>query len=121
MGNAFVIGSMVSALSSIDARKSIAASKINSITAHLIMNHVPAELKAGILDYYEYLFTSSQSMDGLHLYQDLPPSLATRLALTMNRRIISRSPFLVNLTDELLMSVLSRLKPCIFVPTQVIY
>jgi len=121
MLNAIVIGSMASALSSLDSRKSIAASKIQSITAYLVMNHVPAELKAGILDYYEYLFTSSQSMDELHLYQNLPPSLATRLALTMNRRLISRSPFLFGLSDDMLMCVLSRLKPCIFVPSQVVY
>ena len=70
--------------------------------------------------YYEYLYTSSQSFSDLHLLQDLPPSLATRLAITAHRRLIARAPFLNALTDIALLKLLNRLHPQVFVPGQVI-
>lgn len=66
-----------------------------------------------------YLYTSSQSMEDLRLLQDLPPSLATRLAITVHRRIVVRLPLFNTLSDLALLSVLARLHPIIFVPGQV--
>jgi len=119
--NAFVIGSMASALSSIDSKKQVCRGKIETIGHYLLLHNVPFELRAKILEYYEYLFTSSQSMEDLHLLRDLPPFLATRLALMMNHRIMVRSaPFFSTLSDNALLSVLERLKPIICVPSEVI-
>ena len=60
-------------------------------------------------------------MDDLRLYQDLPPSLATRLALSVHRRIVGRAPFLSGLSDDALLGILARLKALIYVPGQVIF
>ena len=60
-------------------------------------------------------------MESLHLYQDLPPALATRLALSAHRRIISRTPFLSRLSDEALLGILARFKALICVPGQMIF
>jgi hypothetical protein len=68
-----------------------------------------------------YLYTSSQSMEDLHVFKDLPPALATRLAISVHRRIVARAPFINQLSDVALLSVLSRLRPSIYVPSQVIY
>ena len=76
-------------------------------------------LQAHILEFYEYLYTSTQSMDDLKLYQDLPPSLATRLAINVHRRVVSRAPFLYALSDDALLAVLARLSAVIYVPGQV--
>lgn len=59
-------------------------------------------------------------MDDLRLYQDLPPSLATRLAIAVHRRIVVRAPFLCALSDEALLGVLTRLKAVVYVPKQVV-
>jgi len=119
--NAFAIGSMASALSSLDAKKSIAAEKLDTLGHYLQINAIGPDLRSKIFEFYEYLYTSSQSMEDLHLYQDLPPSLATRLSITVNRRIIARCNFLLGLTDDLLLCVIGRLRPCIFVPAQVVF
>jgi len=119
--NAFAIGSMASALSSLDAKKSIAAEKLDTLGHYLQINAIGPDLRSRIFEFYEYLYTSSQSMEDLHLYQDLPPSLATRLSITVNRRIIARCSFLLGLTDDLLLCVIGRLRPCIFVPAQVVF
>lgn len=118
--NAIVIGSMASALSSMDSKKAIAAGKLETIGAYLQMNKVEATLKGQILEFYEYLYTSSQSMENLRLYQDLPPSLASRLAISVHRRMLSRCALLAGLSSDALLGILSRLRPRIYVPAQII-
>ena len=119
--NAFVIGSMASALSTIDSKKALAANKLRTIEAYLNISSVAPELRASILEFYEYLYTSAQSMQDLKLYQDLPPALGTRLAISVHRRVVARAPFLYALSDDVLLAVLARLKAIIFVPGQVIF
>lgn len=54
------------------------------------------------------------------LYHDLPPSLASRLAISVHKRMLSRCSFLAGLSDDLLLGVLSRLRPKIYVPGQMV-
>lgn len=118
--NAFVIGSMASALSTMDSKKAVAAGKLETIGAYLEIHKVSNDLRASILEYYEYVYTSSMSMDDLKLYDELPPSLASRLAISVHRRMLARCAFLAGLSDDVLLVVLSRLKPRIYVPAQFI-
>ena len=118
--NAFVIGSMASALSTMDSKKALAAGKLRTIEAYLQLNSVTPELRSHILEFYEYLYTSTQSFEDLKLYQELPPSLATKLAITVHKRVVSRAPFFVALSDDAVLAVLARLKAVIYVPSQVI-
>lgn len=166
--NAFVIGSMASALSSIDSKKQVCAGRLETIGHYLHLNYVKPELRAKILgerahmprnqrrrtkcaapranvaqthartrtprapatractqrtellrsprvnrtvclfpppEYYEYLYTSSNSSP----LEDLPACLATRLALTVHRKIIVRSAFFASLSDVALLGVLHML------------
>jgi len=59
-------------------------------------------------------------MQDLNLFQDLPPSLATRLSITVHRRIVARAPLFNSLSDLALLKVLTVLKPLIYVPGQVV-
>lgn len=118
--NAFIIGSMASALNAMDSKKQICRGKLETIGLYLLVNNVAQDLRARILEYYEYLYTSSQSFSDLNLLRDLPPSLGTRLAITAHRRLIARAPFLSSLSDTALLCVLKQLQPLIYVPSQVI-
>lgn len=53
------------------------------------------------------------------MIRDLPPSLATRLAITAHRRLVARAPLFNSLSDLALLAVLKRLTPLIYVPSQV--
>ena len=55
------------------------------------------------------------------MLHELPPSLATRLALMMNHRVMLRSAaFFTRLSDQALLGVLQLLKPIVYVPNEVI-
>ena len=53
--NAFAIGSMASALSSLDAKKSIAAEKLDTLGHYLQINAIGPDLRSRIFEFYEYL------------------------------------------------------------------
>ena len=113
---------MATAMASIDSKKQICRDKLETIGHYLLLHNVSNELRTKILEYFEYRYTSSQSMvQDLNLLRDLPPSLATRLALMMNHRVVVRSAhFFSALSDQALLGVLQQLKPAIFVPQEVI-
>ena len=117
--NAFVIGSMASALASMDSKKQMCRGKIETIGLYLLINNVAPDLRHAILEYFEYVYTSSQSMEDLHLLHELPPSLATQLAINVHRRTVARAPLLHLLTDDALVDCLARLHPQVYVPAQV--
>ena len=105
----FSITAMASALSSIDSKKQICRGRLETIGNYLLLHKVNTELRSKILEYYEYLYTSSQSMEDLRLLHDLPPSLATRLAITVHKRLVARAPLFNALSDLALLNVLAKL------------
>ena len=86
---ALIIGSMVTALSNFDSRKAIAADKLRTIDAYLQIHTVAPDLRNAVRSYCAYRYSSLQSMDDLKLFQDLPPSLATRLAIAVHQRVVA--------------------------------
>jgi len=66
--NAIVIGSMATALSAMDSKKSMCRETLETIGGYLQMNSIGGELRSRILEFYEYLYTSSQSMEDLHVF-----------------------------------------------------
>ena len=94
--------------------------KIETIGAYLRIHSVPNDLRERVIEFYEYLYTSGTGMEDLHLLKDLPPSLASRLAVTVHRRIVTRASVFASLSDRALLGVLARLSPVIFVPGQVV-
>ena len=58
--NAFIIGSMASALNAMDFKKQICRGKLETIGLYLHVNEINPGLRSRILEYYEYLYTSSQ-------------------------------------------------------------
>ena len=85
-----------------------------------VRRHVPADLRARILEYYEYKMTSTRSLADVALLREMPPNLAAQLALSVNRRIVaSGASFFRDLSDASLILLLESLVPLVLVPHQV--
>lgn len=87
---AVVISSFTSAFAAMDSKNALAGKQLDVIRNYLLLKAVPTDLRSRILEYYEYMFTSSQSMEDLKLLQHMPPNLATQLALSVNAKLISK-------------------------------
>ena len=102
-------------------RRRLAGKQLDTIRSYLVIKQVPADLRARILEYYEYRMTSSQSLyTAAHMF-DMPPNLSAQLSLYVNRRIVqSAASFFADVSDAALIVLLDALVPEVFVPGQVI-
>lgn len=63
------------------------------------MKRAPAELRSRIMAFYEYLYSTSLSMDDLQLLKGLPINLAAQFAVASNRRLLIRAPILSSVSN----------------------
>merc|ERR1711907_218963 len=81
---------------------------------------VPSDLRSRILEYYEYLFTSSQSLGKELMVDQMPPNLAAQLNLSINRKLAARCTFFRDCSNACVVTLISDLQPLVFVPGQLI-
>ena len=147
---AFVISSFTSAFASIDSKNALAGHQLDMIRNYLVLKAVPSDLRSRILEYYEYIFTSSQvhylslhtclftsvparlslhrspldtssqSMDDLKLLQHMPPNLSAQLALSVNAKLISKCAFFHEVSNASLDALVSNMVPLVYVPGQIL-
>ena len=117
---AFVISSFTSAFASMDSKNALAGKQLDVIRNYLLLKGVPTDLRSRILEYYEYLFTSSQSMEDLRLLKHMPPNLSTQLALSINAKLLAKCPVFREVSNASLAALVSTLTPLVFVPGQIL-
>ena len=59
--NAIVIGSLTTALASMNSRAALSRGKLQTIEQYLVVRAVPIDLRVKLLDYFVYQYTSSQA------------------------------------------------------------
>ena len=110
--NAFVISALTSAMSSLDSTQAIASEKLEAVRNYLTFKGVGPDLRARIIEFYEYLLTSSQSGEQERaLLKDMPPNLSMQLAISVNKRLIKPVPYFATFTDTSLLAIVAKLKP----------
>ena len=121
MLNAYVISSLTQALASMNSKKELTGKALNDIKQFLLIKGVTTDLRSRILEYYEYLFTSSAALDSSLQDQmnQMPHALSAQLALSTNRRLAARCAFFRDISDASLLRLISELSPLVFVPNQV--
>ena len=115
---AFVISSFTSAFASMDSKNALAGKQLDIIRNYLLLKSVPNDLRGRILEYYQYIFTSSQSFEDMKWLNHMPLNLSTHLALSINAKIIAKCPFFNEVSNASLAAIISTLTPLVFVPGQ---
>jgi hypothetical protein len=118
--NAIVISTLTTALTSMNSKRELAGKQLDTIRNYLMVKQVPTDLKNRILEYYEYLLTSSQALASSINYEHLPATLAAQLALSINRKLAARCLLFRDVSNESFVKLIEKLEPLIFVPAQLI-
>jgi hypothetical protein len=109
---AFIIGSIASLLSSIQAAKNTHWERIDSVTEYLRQRHVPADINSKVRNYYEYVWDHSRGVDKNELLNDLPGPLKLEILLHLAKKILDTVPLFKycspTLRNELLLNLESR-------------
>jgi hypothetical protein len=114
---AVIIGSASSALSSLDSDSTEKRNKLDGINEYMRQRNVPQGLRKRIREFYEYMWSSHQSLDHGGIMAELHDTLRLQLHIALNRKLILSIPMFKEITDSsCLIDIIERLKPKIFIP-----
>ena len=118
--NALVISSLTQALASMDSKKEVFGKKLDEMKHFLMIKGAPRDMRMRVLDYYEYLFSSSVMLNDItrDQFEHMPPALSAQVNLTTTRGLITRCPLFHYVGDDTLVSLISTLDPLVCVPAQ---
>ena len=117
---ASVIGSASSLLTNLDSTAEQKKTQMDSINHYLTFHAVPKQLRAKIRDYYEYLWTSGQSIHDKNLFDQLPESLNLQLDLSLKRKLLEGVPMFKELRPLSVLGIIRKLTDTIAIPEEVI-
>lgn len=114
--NTVIISYTTTVVTALDARGSIGRERLQNIHNYLAFKRVPAHLSSRILEFFQYKLTSSKSGLQETYTEELPPELAMLLTFELHRDLIKKCSIFMSLEADLLVPILRRLRPAIFVP-----
>jgi hypothetical protein len=113
---AFIIGSIASLLSSIQAAKNSHWERIDSVTEFLRQRHVPAEIDAKVRNYYEYIWERYRGLDKNEMLNDLPDPLRLEILLHLASNMLETVPLFKHCSPALRNALLTALESKTFTP-----
>jgi hypothetical protein len=113
---AFIIGSVASLLSSIQAAKNSHWERIDSVTEFLRQRHVPAEIDAKVRNYYEYIWERYRGLDKNEMLNDLPGPLRLEILLHLAADMLETVPLFKHCSPALRNALLTALESKTFTP-----
>ena len=115
---ASIIGNVGSLLSTLDRAAVEHEDKLEKIQAYLRHRMIPPSLQDRIIDYYDYVFTTSGGLDEQALLEDLPTSIRTDIALYLNKDVIRKVPFLKSASESFISVLVRLLKSEVCAPSE---
>jgi hypothetical protein len=113
---AFIIGSIASLLSSIQAAKNSHWERIDSVTEFLRQRQVPAEIDAKVRNYYEYVWERYRGLDKNEMLNDLPGPLRLEILLHLASNMLETVPLFKHCSPALRNALLISLESKTFTP-----
>jgi hypothetical protein len=113
---AFIIGSVASLLSSIQAAKNSHWERIDSVTEFLRQRHVPAEIDAKVRNYYEYIWERYRGLDKNEMLNDLPGPLRLEILLHLASNMLETVPLFKHCSPALRNALLTALESKTYTP-----
>jgi hypothetical protein len=113
---AFIIGSIASLLSSIQAAKNSHWERIDSVTEFLRQRQVPAEIDAQVRNYYEYTWERYRGLDKNEMLNDLPGPLRLEILLHLAKNMLQTVPLFKHCSAVLRNALLTSLESRTYTP-----
>ena len=89
---AFIIGSVASLFSNIDAAKASYWNRVEAISSYLHHRQVPQELGEKVRSYYDYMWAKRRGLQEGSLFTDLPGPLRLEVMLHLTNDLLDKVP-----------------------------
>lgn len=117
---AYIIGSVSSLISNLDAAKARYREKLDQIQTYMRENKIPPNLQQKIRDYYQYRWLENRDIRDYHILEELPYPLRTKVALQLHKEVIEKVPIFQGATAHFVEEIVMALKPEILPPNEYI-
>jgi len=116
----FIIGNVSSLMTHEDETAVLIRNKIQSVMAYMRYRQFPQYLSEKIRRHYEYSWKRTQVYNEEEILQELPSTVRTEVALHIHRETIMKVPFLKELGDDVMPMLVTKLKPMLTSPRDLI-
>lgn len=86
----YVSGTIASTLSNMDSRRVSYQQKMDAIRQYMITREMEPEMQERVVDYYDYVWERNRGIDVKNLFEDMPITFKSEVALSLNNQIIDK-------------------------------
>ena len=117
---AMAVSSATSTLSNMDATAELQRRQLDMINQFMRYKNVPNDLRRRINDFFEYLWSSVQSIKYAEVVKELPPVLQLQLLLALNMRLLTQVPIFKFCDTRCIIAMTQKMQPVIYLPREFI-
>ena len=118
---AVIVGSVGTALQSIDTPDSQRRRRMDAVREYLRQRDVSPELSDKILNYYDYCMSRHITEHDENVLTEIHSALKEKLDLEVNQQLLNKVPRFKNLPDGLLLVLIHSLVSRIYLPNELVY
>ena len=118
---AVIVGSVGTALQSIDTPDSQKRRRIEAVREYLRQRDVTDELTEKILNYYDYCYTRHITENDDKVLTEIHSALKEKLDLEVNQQLLTKVPRFNQLPDGLLLVLIHSMESRIYLPNELVY
>jgi len=116
----FIVGNIASLATHENGTTLLIRNKISAVSAYMRYRQLPEDIQQRIRQHYEISWKQTQVYDEEQILSELPPTIRTDAALFIHRDTIERVRFLKELGTDIVPLVVTKLKPTLAAPSEVI-
>jgi len=109
----YIVGHVASIMASTDATRAMIQEKLEAVNNYIHYRKIPHLLGNKIRRHYGYAWQRSQVFKEGEILSEIPQGLRTECAVFIHHDIIKSVPFLSRLSEEVLPSLVTHLKPAL--------
>ncbi|KAJ3354426.1 Kinesin-like protein kif27 [Entophlyctis luteolus] len=87
----YVSGTIASSLSNMDSRRVAYHQKMDAIKQYMNDRDMDSDMQERVLEYYDYMWERNKGIDVKNLFEDMPSTFKSEVALSLNAAIIDKS------------------------------
>ncbi|KAJ3238271.1 Kinesin-like protein kif27 [Chytriomyces hyalinus] len=87
----YVSGTIASSLSNMDSRRVAYHQKMDAIRQYMNDRDMDSDMQERVLEYYDYMWERNKGIDVKNLFEDMPSTFKSEVALSLNNSIIEKA------------------------------
>lgn len=117
---AWVVGAATTAVADMQHERQEMSQALSRIARYMRRKHLPREIRLRVLSYYRFHQSSMNILEHEEVLVGLPRAMRMQISLLMHKPIFVQLPLFWLCTEEQMLFIVQRLRPCITTPGEML-